>query len=617
MLPTPNTSGHGPASQETISFLRQSINDNVSTSVPGGNNTNSNSNGNVASGLTKIFGISIKIANSLQQIVANTASIVSKLDTLISFFQDQFVRNEQNQEENRLRPSEDNKDNKKNSNWLLDTAEHLLENVLIKAAVVGLVSVIETLSGDIQAQAKEMVLGYLTFVRKATLDALTTFSKSIQDIISNAGKYIGNQVLSILKKIELPELTPQEISEFNKIMEGFKKGFSSLFKIAEAIINSKTFEYAGKAFELLFKGIMRVAEVVINIVKVFLRPAISLLEEFGSFALKMLGLISRFIGKVLLPLQILLSLIDFINGFIEGYEKSGIAEGVKEGLLKVFDGLVIGIFNVVRDVVSWILDKIGLENTAKSIAASLDRISQDLKNLFAGIIDIFLGIVTLDVSKIWKGLNTGYNSVYDLVVAVISGGFNLVVNFFKDIFGDKITEALNYIQKDLINQIIGIITDFKDGVIAWLKESFRTILNALPGGKYISDKLLGNSVVTPEDIEAEAKNIAIQRALGKFSAEERNMLEDSGTEPKYTITDEDREQAKKNLSVKVEVAPPANPMGNQQLDQLKKSQNEKSDNSVPGNTTNNNVVQQVNNSSKGPVFVLSRTNNASVSTPMK
>jgi hypothetical protein len=578
--------------------VADSVNANVSSSVPSGTG-----NGTIA----KLSGMTFQIYLGVRQIVQNTAHIVDRLDALIGFFRDQYIRSEQDQERRNDR-NPTGRPEKENS--LTDGLGRILEGGVIKATILGLLVIIENLTEKYRKEAEALISTYLVFVRKATLDSLAAIYKTI---VAPIGEFLRTRIINVLNSMGNRIISPEALKAIEDVGAKIGSAIRVVVDILEKIVGSKGLSLLSSAFKGIYETIAFVTKAVFKIFDVFLRPLVSLLTEFGAAGAKALGYISRFLGKVFLPLQLLLSLIDFVNGFIEGYEKGGIIEGVKEGLMKAFDGFFTGIMELVKDVIAWVLDKIGFKNLSVEFSASVEKIIQDIRKIFSALVDIFIGLATLDPQKIWDGLKSGFGSLIDFVVDSAKGSFQIVIAFFKDIFGNKFQAALNYITDGLVKDLTDLFTGFAHKIVDWLKGVVRDFLENIPGGKKLADSLLGAKEVSQDDIENEAKRLALKRELDKLDVDAYNQYAINGIEPKYTVTDDDRKQAATNLKGAT-IATPPNPSANQQVQQLSQSREPVS----RGNATLQNMTQinTVNTGGRGSVNVLSKTNTASQSNPL-
>jgi hypothetical protein len=458
-----------------------------------------------------------------RQILLNTNTMVKQLGSLINFFKDSSVRASQDQEEQNLDKPKPTSSN--NGDGLVGAIKDGIGFITVKAAVLAIATAITLLSDEIQHTVRETV-AYLTLARKQTFDAVKALPEVIVSTVEFAALTVGKVIGLALRT-------------FGVTTEGFIKGIDFL-------LHSAVTEPFIKAFTTMFEIVGGIAKAVFSVVDVFLRPMLSLFEGIGKLGLSALELVAKGAGKIFLPLQILLSAIDFISGFIEGYERSGVEEGIKTGLVKVFDGLFIAVIDIAKKFVAWVLDYIGLDNLAKSLTRDVDLIIEDLRGVFKSIIEVFAGLVKFDGKQVWDGLKTGFTDLLSLIVHSVTGSINLVVNFFKDVF-DLGDEPFDILKSDFVNSILETLKEFAKGVVEWLKDSLRSALTSV-AGEGIANKVLGAKEVSEEDVNKKADQVARDRVTSSMSNVEKFAAQqDDYKHLKYEVTPDDVAQARKQL----------------------------------------------------------------------
>ena len=142
---------------------------------------------------------------------------------------------------------------------------------------------------------------------------------------------------------------------------------------------------------------------VVDGVKGFLAPIANVTKSIGggiATALKSLGGVVKFVGTIgrfisripvigtlLVPL---FAIIDGVTGFMEGFKDKGILDGILTGLGNILGGLIGAPLDLLKGVLAFVLDKIGL----KGIADALKDFSfkDFIKNIFGGIVNFFENI---------------------------------------------------------------------------------------------------------------------------------------------------------------------------------------------------------------------------------
>jgi hypothetical protein len=103
------------------------------------------------------------------------------------------------------------------------------------------------------------------------------------------------------------------------------------------------------------------------------------------------------LGKLAWPLTIVMGIWDSVTGFIDGYEKGGASEGIKQGLIKLLQGLIALPLDLVKSLVSWIAGKMGFEEAEKSLDSFsfADLMDDMVTGFFRFVEDMIFGIVEM------------------------------------------------------------------------------------------------------------------------------------------------------------------------------------------------------------------------------
>ena len=163
----------------------------------------------------------------------------------------------------------------------------------------------------------------------------------------------------------------------------------------------------------------------------------------GAFAF------GRILGKVFLPISIIMGLFDFVGGAMDGFKKyseKGFFEGLVGGLLGGISGLLVGIvgmpLDLLKDMVSWLLEKMGFGEASEfldsfsfsemigSLFTSLTDTIMDgiasIKHQFENLsITDFIGNMTLGLIKILKKIALFPIAVAAGAVGALAGAFSI------------------------------------------------------------------------------------------------------------------------------------------------------------------------------------------------
>lgn len=106
----------------------------------------------------------------------------------------------------------------------------------------------------------------------------------------------------------------------------------------------------------------------------------------------------RVLGRLFLPITIIMSVFDTFKGALSGFDKykdKGFLEGIIGGLFGGISGLLTGLIGMPLDLlksgVSWIASKLGFENFSEQLDAF--SFSDMISNLFTSITDTIVGFI--------------------------------------------------------------------------------------------------------------------------------------------------------------------------------------------------------------------------------
>jgi hypothetical protein len=172
----------------------------------------------------------------------------------------------------------------------------------------------------------------------------------------------------------------------------------------------------------------------------------------GGMLTKLIGAfkgILRVVGKLFIPLTIIMGIFDGIMGAIEGFKEGGIIGAFRGALVGIVDGLFGWLVGIGQFIVSGLLDLFGFEDAAKIVEEFnfkefLDKYIGFL-NPIAGFIDLFD-----ETSVIRKN--------FDKALQKVSGVSDFVSNIWEDI-----TKAIREILIKLADAV-----PFGSRLLSWL-----------------------------------------------------------------------------------------------------------------------------------------------------
>lgn len=230
---------------------------------------------------------------------------------------------------------------------------------------------------------------------------------------------------------------------------------------------------------------------------------------FDDFA-KMFRVVGKVVAKIAYPLGIIMGIYDTIKGAIEGYDTGGILGAIKGGIVGLINGVFLSFFDLVKDGISWILEKVGFKDAAKFLDSfsfqdlfkklmdALFSPIETLKKAFEGL--DFKALIFEPMSKAWTFLNESLGGIPQKIVDNIklyimdplANAFAPVVDMFKNM-ADKVIGFFSSFKIPGVEVDIPYVGKF--GIGPWYP--FKS--NAKPEGTPTAAPPQGTSAGTPQD----------------------------------------------------------------------------------------------------------------------
>lgn len=208
--------------------------------------------------------------------------------------------------------------------------------------------------------------------------------KGLKDLGKKGGMGLGGLAALIAAPIiTLAAFFGQLKAEF-RVLDNLTKGklfapfkrFGNWVKGLGGQFKAFAFEKFGRVLnpisDSVSRGIQRLKEIGTSIKAVFgqggkfasIGKAIS--DGFKPVA-KFAGSAGRLLGKLFLPVTVIMSVIDAVKGFMEGFSEEGILGGITGAFEGVITGLVAIPLDLLKDLVSWIAGKLGFEGLSETL----------------------------------------------------------------------------------------------------------------------------------------------------------------------------------------------------------------------------------------------------------
>ena len=229
------------------------------------------------------------------------------------------------------------------------------------------------------------------------------------------------------------------------------------------------------------------------------RTSTAFMRGFAPIARFAAGM-GRILGRLFLPITIIMSVFDFVRGFMRGWKEDGIIGAIREGVAEVFGTLIGWPLNMLKSGVAWILEKFGFTELSTSLGElDFKQIVMDLVrmpyNALLAIIDWAFELFddpAAAMAKLWTGMSNFAQIAIDAMKAVwtwitdklsfvsagIAGAWTTVTAKAKEIW-DKVhtwfTGLFTWASEGIAGTwtgLVGFIKEKFDGVISFLTDLF-------------------------------------------------------------------------------------------------------------------------------------------------
>jgi len=310
------------------------------------------------------------------------------------------------------------------------------------------------------------LLNKIPFVKSLT-SSIRGFFSNLGGQVTKAGKAIGqafkpltNGIKNIksafaagfsgLKSFRTASGQFAKLGKIGNIGKGIAQGLKNISNAAATIKNTllAPFQQIGKDLapikKLMPSGKPLVSKSGMNMIE----RAIKVIKSVGKAAFKF----GRVLGKLFLPITVLMSLFDTFKGAQAGFDKykdKGFLEGIIGGIFGGISGFLTGFIgmplDLLKDGVSWIAEKLGFENFSEQLDSF--SFSELIGKLFTSITDTvieFIGSIKESIADIGIGntiRNVGLSILKILKkvalfpLAVATGGAAALAAGLKSAFG--------------------------------------------------------------------------------------------------------------------------------------------------------------------------------------
>jgi hypothetical protein len=319
---------------------------------------------------------------------------------------------------------------------------------LLTGLAIGLGAIVGSARGWVKA------ISTLTEIFKSTVklissivellwEGIKSVSKTLETIASKIEGTLGNAFDSVATAIGDSIKAVKEF--FSKKVQSVLDVFEESFNFVKRIFTVGEESGVGKLFSGFKQVISNVGEVLLKIIEPFMDafkllgsliadsgPVTGLFKTLSSFA-KLFKAVAFIAEKIAFPLMIVMAVWDTVKGAMEGYQKEGIVGAIKGAFTGLFDSLIGGLLDLLKDATSWVLKQLGFENASKF----LDSFSfQDIFKKMVDAIADAIGWVIDKISGVFKSIGSAVSTALSNIP-----GVSWIVDKFKSWFGGNETST--------------------------------------------------------------------------------------------------------------------------------------------------------------------------------
>lgn len=255
-------------------------------------------------------------------------------------------------------------------------------------------------------------------------------------------------------------------------LEGTFKSISVGLKVIEdAAFKLRKIPGMGAIANLLARLSLFFEDLGVRVAKISAKimPTLDFVKGFG-----------KILGRLFLPLTILITAYDTVKGAIQGYQDAGIVGALEGAVTGFFSSLIAAPLDLLKNATAWVLGKLGFENAQETLNEF--SFKELFSNLIGGIFDD-VGKIGSFVGDLFKG-EFSLEKAQEALGAIFSLSpvgmiMNLVEGIVPGIF-EKIGNALDFFVENLkigaqeaLLKVMNLIQNVPDQLVAFLSDNLR------------------------------------------------------------------------------------------------------------------------------------------------
>lgn len=255
-------------------------------------------------------------------------------------------------------------------------------------------------------------------------------------------------------------------------LEGTFKSISVGLQVIEnAAFKLRTIPGMGAIANLLARLSLFFEDLGVRVAKISAKimPTLDFVKGFG-----------KILGRLFLPLTILITAYDTVKGAIQGYQDAGIVGALEGAVTGFFSSLVAAPLDLLKNATAWVLGKLGFENAQevlnefsfKELFSNLiGGIFDDVGKIGSFVGDLFKGEFSLEKAQEALGALFSLSPVgmiMNLVEGIVPGIFEKIGNAL-----DFFVEQLKIGSQEALLKVMNLIQNIPDQLVAFLSDNLR------------------------------------------------------------------------------------------------------------------------------------------------
>ena len=291
-------------------------------------------------------------------------------------------------------------------------------------------------------------------VKALIFQAIDTVA-DIVETVSQISSLLAGGLLKALQGAFVAIDTSLELAK-NALLKDF-----SMFRYRIAQLISRIqifFEDTGKRIGNLANRLLKIG-----------KPIITSLSNFG-----------KLLGRLFLPVFIVITAIETAIATVKGYQEDGIIGALEGAVTGLFNSLIFGPLDLVKGIAAWVLGKFGFENAQETLNEF--SFKELFSNLIGGIFDD-VGKIASFVGDLFKG-EFSLEKAQEALGAIFSlSPVGMILNLIEGIIPEtfeKIGLAMDeFVRQLTVNaeiallKIVTLIQNVPDRIVKFLSENLR------------------------------------------------------------------------------------------------------------------------------------------------